>query len=71
MPIYILKVLDFYNKISTQWVVGFDGIVGLNYQSVESVARIFDFELTPFRMSVIQEIESFTLNKKMEKQESG
>lgn len=63
MPKYIQKALDFYDKVKTQWVVGFGGIVGLNYQSVESVARIYEFELTPFNMAVIQEIETYILNK--------
>lgn len=67
MPNYILKVLDFYRKISTQWIVGFSGRVGLNYQSVESVANIYNFELTPFNMTVIQEVESFILKRERDK----
>ena len=69
MPKYFLDVLSFYNKVSTQWIVGFSGIVGLNYQSVKDMAEIFEFELTPFNMSVIQEIEGYVLDQDAKKRD--
>lgn len=58
-----MEVFEFYDTIKTQWNVGMAGLIGLNYASIEMASRVYEFELTPFRMDVIREIESFYLKK--------
>ena len=59
IPKYIAEIVDFYSLVSTQWRTGgMNGaLVGLDYNAIKMVAQVFDFEVTPFRMAVIQEIE--------------
>ena len=64
LPKHISEVVEFYQMIKTQWNVGFGGLIGLNYISVIEVAKIYNFELTPYRMEIIRHIESYFLNRK-------
>ncbi len=64
LPKHMMEVIEFFQTIKTQWNVGFGGAVGLNYVSVIEVAKIHEFELTPYRMELIRYIESYYLNKK-------
>jgi len=38
-------------------------VIGLDYTALEKVANIFEFELTPYSMVLIQEIEKYYLRK--------
>ena len=66
VPLHILEVIEFFDTVSTQWNVGFSGITSLNYASVEMMSKVYDFELTEWRMDVIREIEAFYLEKERE-----
>jgi len=58
------EVVDFFQKISTQWVVGgMCGVIGLNYSAVIEIAKIYDFELTPYRMDLVRFIEKDTIER--------
>ena len=59
----MMEVVEFFNIIKTQWNVGFSGAIGLNYLSVIETAKIYDFELTPYRMELIRFIEGYHLKK--------
>jgi hypothetical protein len=67
MPKHILEVIDFFDTVATQWNVGFAGMIGLNYQSVTSMASVYSFELTPYRMDVLREIEYYYLERNKSK----
>jgi len=45
------------------------GLIGMNYSSIEVLAKAYQFELTPFRMMLIQEIEQFYLEFNRSKDE--
>ena len=34
--------LEIFLRLRTQWVIGFNGVIGLNYSSVEMMLRLFD-----------------------------
>lgn len=58
------EVIDFFQKISTQWLVGgMGGMIGLNYNAVVEVAKIYDFELTPYRMDLIRFVERYYIER--------
>lgn len=59
----VLDVIEFFGKISSQWRTSFNGATGLDYVAVDKVAEIFGFELTPYNMNLIQEIEQYNLRK--------
>jgi len=64
LPLHIKEVMDFFRKISTQWVVGgMGGAIGLNYNAVVEVAKIYGFEITPYRMDLIRFIEEYILER--------
>jgi len=67
LPFYVHNVFDFYDRIKTQWNVGFDGLIGLNYQSIVQMSKVFDFELSEVNMMIIQEIELFIVEKSRKK----
>lgn len=39
------------------------GLVGLNYSAVIEIAKIYDFELTPYRMDMIRFIERYNIKR--------
>jgi len=45
----------------TQWNVSMSGLVGLNYQSVDMVAKILEIELTAYHLNLIRSLEAATL----------
>lgn len=60
LPFFVSEIFWFYEKISTQWIVGgfMSGVpIGLNYQSVRIVADIYDFSLTSWQMEGLRDIE--------------
>jgi len=60
----MMEVIEFFQTIRTQWNVGFNGLIGLNYVSVVEIAKIHNFELTPYRMELIRFIETYYLKRK-------
>lgn len=65
VPLYILEVFNFFNKVSTQWNVGgMDGrLLGLNYLAVLETAKIYKFEMLPYKMDILREIEAFYIER--------
>ena len=67
LPKYYKEIMDFYDKVKTQWRVTSDingaALVGLDYLAVAKTAKIYKFKLDSFRMDVLREIESFIRNK--------
>jgi hypothetical protein len=58
------EVIDFFQKIGTQWIVsGMGGIIGLNYSSIIEIAKIYEFELNPYRMDLIRFIERYYIER--------
>lgn len=70
MPMYLHEIIDFFQKVSTQWVVSMSGLVGLDYNSVKVVSDVYRFELTPFRMEVIRLLEMRQLQKSNKKSDT-
>lgn len=56
-----------WSKLQTQWNVGYAGLIGLNYQSIELLAEIEAIDLTPSIMNKIRTLELETLKNEREK----
>lgn len=57
-----LDAIRFFLKLQTQWLVSPMGErVGLNYASVEAVARVLGISLTPSLFEQVQVMEDETL----------
>ena len=72
-PLYLwpenLLPWAFFNAVSSQWVVGMGGVVGLNYTSVEVVRRAWQIKQKdwPRLFSDVQVMERATLKAWREK----
>ena len=72
-PLYLwpenLLPWAFFNAVSSQWIVGAGGVVGLNYPSVEVVSRAWRIKQKdwPRLFSNVQVMERATLNAWREK----
>ncbi|MCX7779610.1 MAG: DUF1799 domain-containing protein [Negativicutes bacterium] len=54
-------------RVNTQWRMGFDGPVGLDYNALHTVAEIYGLEITPALFEKIRELEYYTMKKTQEK----
>jgi len=64
LPQHVQNVLDFFQKVSTQWRAGgMGGLIGLDYNAVVEMAKIYEFELNTLNMDILREIERFYIER--------
>lgn len=59
-------IWELWQKINTQWRVGFGGVVGLDYAAIPYIAEVMDYEITPVDLDKIKVLEIYTLKKQKE-----
>ena len=57
------EALMMFLKMQTQWHVGMAGLIGLNYQSLESLIRLYDVKEPVILFEKVQVIERAALAK--------
>lgn len=60
-------VWQIWQAARTQWRVGMDRLVGLDYPAVFQLAAILDIEITPCLLKKLDALETYTLKCQQEK----
>lgn len=55
---------NLWNAVSTQWRVGMDGPIGLDYPAVFAVADLLNIDVTPAMLRKLRVIETSVIEKK-------
>lgn len=56
-----MEAVELFRKLTTQWIVGVGGLIGLNYQSLEFVLRLYKKKKWRELFEDIREIEAGVL----------
>ncbi len=56
------EIVQMFLRLSTQWNVGFNGLIGLNYSSVEYLCKLYEVKDQRLLLEGLQVMEMATLS---------